>query len=310
MPSSSQAGTVPSILSVLSNCYKRSKHLTMFVMFSYLLAMKCFLAVTEWAVDVPSTRCRDFNYPGAVQDLETLSSGGEIRNISGSSHCRLKPLGTQLSYRNYLLSICLWCGRYRNRNRRNGHILRHAHTSYILLNITVSSTQVLKARGYACNPHHRHACSSGHLTRSTPRRGQDDVVKGKVRFVVSLCWDNCGCLADNLPSTPYSTPHHWTLRQSILSVILYYYDKRIRGREKNYPIKKDYYVHYMFSTPSYYHEWQWVILACWLHNIPANCPVLTCDIAWDLPINIKRNQPKWSYKTLVVDILNFYHKTC
>ena len=165
---------------------------------------------------------------------------------------------------------------------------------------------MLKARGYACNPHHHHACSSGHLTRSTPGRGQDDVVKGKVRFVVSLCWDNCGCLADNLPSTP----HHWTLRQSILSVILYYYDKRIRGREKNYPIKKDYYVHYMFSTPSYYHEWQWVILACWLHNIPANCPVLTCDIAWDLPINIKRNQPKWSYKTLVVDILNFYHKTC
>ena len=80
-------------LSVLSNCYKRSKHLTMFVMFSYLLAMKCFLAVTEWAVDVPSTRCRDFNYPGAVQDLETLSSGGEIWNISWSSHCRLHPLG-------------------------------------------------------------------------------------------------------------------------------------------------------------------------------------------------------------------------
>ena len=131
MPSSSQAGTVPSILSVLSNCYKRSKHLAMFVMFSYLLAMKCFLAVTEWAVDVPSTRCRDFNYPGAVQDLETLSSGGEIRNISGSSHCRLKPLGTQLSYRNYLLSICLWCGRYRNRNRRSGHILRRAHKYYL-----------------------------------------------------------------------------------------------------------------------------------------------------------------------------------
>ena len=131
MPSSSQAGTAPSILSVLSNCYKRSKHLTMFVMFSYLLAMKCFLAVTEWAVDVPSTRCRDFNYPGAVQDLETLSSGGEIRNISGSSHCRLKPLGTQLSYRNYLLSICLWCGRYRNRNKRSGHILRQAHTHYL-----------------------------------------------------------------------------------------------------------------------------------------------------------------------------------
>ena len=103
----------------------------MFVMFSYLLAMKCFLAVTEWAVDVPSTRCRDFNYPGAVQDLETLSSGGEIRNISGSSHCRLKPLGTQLSYRNYLLSICLWCGRYRDRNRRNRHILRRAHTYYL-----------------------------------------------------------------------------------------------------------------------------------------------------------------------------------
>ena len=41
---------------------------------------------------VPSARWRDFNYPGAVQDLETLSSGGEIRNIPGqarpgSSHC-------------------------------------------------------------------------------------------------------------------------------------------------------------------------------------------------------------------------------
>ena len=55
----------------------------------------------------------------------------------------------------------------------------------------------------------------------------------------------------------------------------------------------------MFSTLSWYHEWQSVILACWLHNITAKCPVLTCDIAWDLPINIKRNQLNWSYKTLL-----------
>ena len=60
--------------------------------------------------------------------------------------------------------------------------------------LTFSSTQVVEERGYAGNPHHRHACSAGHLTRSPPRRGQHDVVKGRARFVIALCPDNCGCL--------------------------------------------------------------------------------------------------------------------
>ena len=59
---------------------------------------------------VPSARCRDFNYPGAVQDLETLSSAGDWGD---QKHFRLLTLpppttvGTQLSYRNY---VCVCCG--------------------------------------------------------------------------------------------------------------------------------------------------------------------------------------------------------
>ena len=78
----------------------------------------------------------------------------------------------------------------RNRNRGNGRT--HSETR-ILLHILLD-TSAERERGYACNPHHRHACSAGHLTRSPPRRGQHDVVKGRARFVIALCPDNCGCL--------------------------------------------------------------------------------------------------------------------
>ena len=116
----------------------------------------------------------------------------------------------------------------------------------------------------------------------------------------------------------HHTPHTIGLadNQYLPFVIHYYYNKGLSSEdERQMTLLRGIItcLSHIEYTEGSYHEWEPVIPACWcwLHNITAKCPVLTCDIAWDLSINIKRNQPKLSYKTLLdsKDILNFYHKT-